>query len=161
MLQQLADLNVAAVAEAAALQIDQASQREWWLLEQLANQTIRSWRVQGFAEGRLALLERHGLVRGDQLYCRIERIADLPGIGRGLQHNLRRQLKAVVRQLEQEPPPCPPEPSARHEPLAQQQLEVLAQRWQALSDDTARLRGQMEARRRELEQQQQQLDAHF
>ena len=76
------------------------------LLEQLAEHTIRSWRVEGFGEGRLALLERHGLVRADQLHQHIERITALPGIGRGLQNNLRQRLGAVVRELQRQQPPA-------------------------------------------------------
>lgn len=95
-----------ATAVAEALQRAEAQQREQWLLEQLAAHTIRSWRVEGFGEGRLALLERHGLVRADQLHQHIERITALPGIGRGLQSNLRHRLSAVVSQLPQQPTPA-------------------------------------------------------
>jgi len=118
LLKQLARADTSALAEALLQQSDpalaaaealeraEARQREQWLLEQLAQHTIRSWRVEGFGEGRLELLERHGLVRADQLHQHIERITALPGIGKGLQNNLRQRLGAVVRQLQQHQPPA-------------------------------------------------------
>ncbi|QPN59720.1 hypothetical protein H8F24_17485 [Synechococcus sp. CBW1002] len=186
LLEQLAGMDVTAVADATASQQDPAEvvalasqraeeqQRQQWLLEHLADHTIRSWRVEGFGEGRLALLEQHGLVRGDQLYRQIERITALPGIGRGLQNNLRRQLNAVVRQLDQEQQGPQAAPAIRLEdlqPLVQavelpmaerlQQLEALMERWQALRDGSDRLRGRMEARRRERDEQLQRLETLF
>ena len=186
LLQDLADVDVAAVAAAAAHQQDPAElvvralQRaeeqhvEQWLLEQLAAHTIRSWRVEGFGEGRLALLEQHGLVRGDQLYRHIDRITALPGIGKGLQHNLQLQLNAVVGQLHQEQPPRPAAPAVRLEdlqpmlpaaelPVAErlQRLEALAERWQALKASSDRLQSRIEACCRERDQQLQRLEALF
>lgn len=84
-----------------------------WLREQLAQQPLRSWRIEGFGEGRLALLERHGLERGDQLLERIEQLTALPGIGRGLQQRLRQHLQAEIKRLQgQSDGSSPPEPGA-------------------------------------------------
>jgi DNA-binding helix-hairpin-helix protein with protein kinase domain len=132
LLQQLARADASALADALlqqsdpalaaaeALQRAEARQREQWLLEQLAQHTIRSWRVEGFGEVRLALLERHGLMRADQLHQHIERITALPGIGKGLQNSLRQRLAAVVRQLQQ------------HHPLAAVALADLRQQMAAV-----------------------------
>lgn len=80
----------------------QASERrqEQWLREQLAAQPLRSWRIEGFGEGRMALLERHGLERGDQLLERIDQLTALPGIGQGLEQRLRQKLQAEINQIQ-------------------------------------------------------------
>ncbi|WP_094560602.1 hypothetical protein [Synechococcus sp. 8F6] len=71
-----------------------------WLQQQLAQQPLRSWRMEGFGDGRMALLERHGLERGDQLLERIDQLTSLAGIGRGLQQRLRQQLENEIQTLQ-------------------------------------------------------------
>jgi DNA-binding helix-hairpin-helix protein with protein kinase domain len=87
----------------------QAAERrqQQWLQQQLAKQPLRSWRVEGFGEGRMTLLERHGLERGDQLLERIEQLTALPGIGQGLQQRLHQHLQAEINQLLTRPADSP------------------------------------------------------
>jgi len=74
--------------------------RERWLREQLSREPLRSWKIQGFGEARMKLLESHGLCNGDQLRTNIDRLQALPGIGGGLQQRLRSQLDQVVQRLD-------------------------------------------------------------
>lgn len=179
VLQQLAGVEVGALAAAVARQQDPAETvaralqqaqeqlQQQWLLEQLAAHTIRSWKVEGFGEGRLALLEQHGLVRGDHLYRHIERITALPGIGRGLQNNLRQRLNAVVHQLQRQQPRQAVTmedltPLIDHSLLSlvatETQLEPLAARWQDLGDGADRLRQRIAHLSQQRDQQLQQLE---
>lgn len=182
LLQQLAAIDLselaaalvqqpdAAAAAAEALQHAEAQQREQWLLAQLAQDTIRSWRLEGFGEGRLALLEQNGLVRADQLHQHIERITALPGIGRGLQNTLRQRLNAVVRQLQRHQPPVAigidelrqqiPAAPMRYTPLLQS-LQSLEVQWQVLRSDTDRLEERVALLSVERDQQLQQFEALF
>lgn len=73
---------------------------ERWLREQLRGELLRSWKLEGFGEARLRLLESHGLCNGDQLRTNIDRLQALPGIGAGLHRRLRTRLDQVVQQLE-------------------------------------------------------------
>lgn len=172
--QQLASVELTAIAELLAQQQDPAQtavlllrrlreqRQEQWLLEQLASQTLRSWRMDGFGETRLALLERHGLVRADQLYRNIERVTALPGIGRGLENSLRRHLNAALRQLQrnQSPAVTPLPPSELQalvpQPAGQQsvdeQLRRLEDTWRRLQEDTHQLREVLVERQRQGEQ---------
>jgi len=183
LLQQLAALDLAVLADALQQQGEPvaamvtaaqaravAEQRQRWLLEQLALQPIRSWRVEGFGEGRLALLERHGLVRADQLQQHIERITALPGIGRGLQNNLRQQLKAAVRQLERRQPPAAIgiadlrqqlEAPALPFPALLAPLQALQEQWQTLRSATDQLEERLDQLREQRERLQQQLEGLF
>ncbi len=183
LLQQLAALDLGELAAslqqqgepvaamvAAAQERAAAEQRQRWLLEQLALQPIRSWRVEGFGEGRLALLERHGLVRADQLQQHIERITALPGIGRGLQNNLRQQLKAAVRQLEHRQPPLAIgiadlrqqlEAPALPFPVLLAPLQALQEQWQTLRSATDQLEERLGGLRGQRERLQQQLEGLF
>jgi DNA-binding helix-hairpin-helix protein with protein kinase domain len=182
LLQQLASADGSAVADglllqsepaeavAAALERATEQQRERWLLEQLAQHTIRSWRVEGFGEGRLALLERHGLVRADQLHQHIERITALPGIGKGLQNSLRQRLAAVVRQLQQHQPPAAVALADLRQQIAavplpvmplQEGLERLLEQVQTLHGGADRLEQRLEHHRCQRDQQLQQLENLF
>ena len=111
LLQALAQCGTEALAERLALhdprrqaqrmgrQAAELSQGQW-LRQQLAEQRLRDWRIEGFGEGRWQLLEHHGLERGDQLLARIDQLTSLQGIGPGLQQRLRRHLQAEVALLE-------------------------------------------------------------
>jgi serine/threonine protein kinase len=74
--------------------------RERWLREQLSHEPLRTWKIEGFGDARLKLLESHGLCNGDQLRAHIDRLQALPGIGAGLQKRLRTRLDQVVQRLE-------------------------------------------------------------
>lgn len=182
LLQQLAAFDLSALAAAVpqqsdpaeaaaeALQRAESQLRQQWLLEKLAQQPIRSWRVEGFGEGRLALLEQHGLVRADQLQQHIDRITALPGIGRGLQNNLRQQLNAVVRQLERSQPPVAIGIAALRQqipvvpvPLTtlQEPLESLLLQVQSLRSTTDQLQERIDSLRQQRDRQLQQLEALF
>jgi hypothetical protein len=111
LLHQLASSGVAELASALPLHDPEHSaarlwqraiehQHQRWLREQLAQQSLRAWRIAGFGESRMALLERHGLERGDQLLERADHLSDLPGIGRVLQQRLRQRLRAEVEALQ-------------------------------------------------------------
>ena len=56
----------------------------------------------------MALLEHHGLERGNQLLERIEQLTALPGIGRGLQQRLRQHLQAEIKRLQSQPDDAAP-----------------------------------------------------
>lgn len=104
--------------------------RGQWLRQQLEQQRLRDWRIEGFGEGRWQLLERHGLERGDQLYARIDQLTALQGIGPGLQQRLRRHLQAEVALLEARGSGAPrPEPDRSDLPrlLGADTLEQLSQ----------------------------------
>lgn len=70
--------------------------RQNWLQQQLAGQSLRSWRIEGFGESRMALLQQHGLERGDQLLAQIDRLQSLSGIGQALQRKLRHHLESEI-----------------------------------------------------------------
>jgi serine/threonine protein kinase len=82
----------------AMLQHVVAQQEERWLNNWLKQQKIRSWQIEGFGEGRMATLESHRLFDGEQLRYHIDRVTDLPGIGKGLQSRLRRHLDQLIKQ---------------------------------------------------------------
>jgi hypothetical protein len=119
LMQRLANSNTAELASSlplqdpnrgAALLWEQALERQQqqWLRERLAQQSLRSWQIDGFGEGRMALLERHGLERGDQLLAMTDQLNALPGIGRVLQQRLRLRLRAEVEKLQGEQHQLPP-----------------------------------------------------
>ena len=114
LLNRLAGCGVAELADRLPLQDPERSAerlwrqasvrwREQWLRAQLAQQSLRSWRIEGFGEGRMALLARHGLTRGDHLLERIDQLTALPGIGRGLQQRLHQHLQAELQRLQASP----------------------------------------------------------
>jgi len=74
-----------------------AQQEERWLSDWLKQETIRSWQIEGFGEGRMTTLESHGLVDGEQLRCHIDRVNEIPGIGKGLQGRLRSHLDQLIQ----------------------------------------------------------------
>jgi DNA-binding helix-hairpin-helix protein with protein kinase domain len=74
--------------------------REKWLVEQLEKIPLRSCRLEGFGEGRLALLEDYGLVNAGQLRLHLDQITALPGIGVGLQRRLEQRLEVMIAELE-------------------------------------------------------------
>jgi serine/threonine protein kinase len=89
------DESPAAIASArVAAAIGEFEER--WLSRELEHQPIRSWQIEGFGEARLALLEGRGLVNGEHLRRPIDRLTELPGIGRGLQARLRSHLDGVL-----------------------------------------------------------------
>lgn len=124
LLERLASCGAAELADRLPLHDPQRSaellwrqiserRQQRWLRQQLAQQPLRRWRIEGFGEGRMALLERHGLERGDQLLERIEQLTALPGIGRGLQQRLRQHLLAEIKRLQaQHDASALPEPGA-------------------------------------------------
>lgn len=82
--------------------ISQACHRrqQQWLAQQLSQIPIRSWQIQGFGSARINLLESHGLIHGKHLRGHLDRLTDLPGIGKGLQEKRRSHLAAVIQRLE-------------------------------------------------------------
>ena len=86
-------------------------QRQNWLQQQLAGQSLRSWRIEGFGEGRMALLQKHGLERGDQLLAQLDKLQSLSGIGQGLQRRLRQHLESEIAELESKQPIAGAQPS--------------------------------------------------
>lgn len=74
-------------------------EQERWVTRQLEQQPIRTWKIDGFGEGRLALLESRGLINGEHLRCHIDRLTAVPGIGKGLQGRLRMHLDGVIDEL--------------------------------------------------------------
>jgi hypothetical protein len=64
-----------------------ARRQKRWLQDQLAQQALRSWRIETFGEGRMALLVRHGLERGDQLLERIDQLTPSPASAKGCRRN--------------------------------------------------------------------------
>ena len=74
-----------------------AQQEERWLNNWLKQEKIRSWQIEGFGESRMATLESHGLVDGEQLRCHINRVTELPGIGKGLQSRLSKHLDQLIK----------------------------------------------------------------
>ena len=74
-----------------------AQQEERWLNNWLKQEKIRSWQIEGFGEGRMATLESHGLIDGQQLRCHIDRVTELPGIGKGLQSRLSKHLDQLIK----------------------------------------------------------------
>ncbi|MCX5951802.1 MAG: hypothetical protein NT158_11825 [Cyanobacteria bacterium] len=79
------------------LQYVVVEQEERWLNNWLKQEKIRTWQIEGFGEGRMATLESHGLVDGEQLRCHINRVTELPGIGKGLQSRLSKHLDQLIK----------------------------------------------------------------
>ena len=111
LVQRLANNNAAELASTLPLQDPERSaallwrrtserQQQQWLQEQLSQQWLRTWQIEGFGKGRMALLERHGLERADQLLVQIDQITALPGIGRALQQRLQLRLSAEIEKLQ-------------------------------------------------------------
>jgi DNA-binding helix-hairpin-helix protein with protein kinase domain len=75
-------------------------QRQRWLEQQLASQPIKSWNVPGFGNQRMALLERHGLTRADQVWRQPNTLSAIPGIGASLQKSLLQKLEQVSSELQ-------------------------------------------------------------
>ena len=99
---ELADqLPLSDPTHSAAVLWRQAAERRHvrWLRMQLAQQPLHNWRIDGFGQGRMALLERHGIACGDHLLDHIDQLTALPGIGRGLQARLRQHLQLEISRL--------------------------------------------------------------
>ena len=110
LLEQLAEIDTSTInhlcsdsdpqaVSTALLQRAVGLQEERWLGHQLEQESIRSWQIEGFGEGRLALLEGHGLLHGEHLRRNIDRLTALPGIGKGLQGRLKAKLDTVTTEL--------------------------------------------------------------
>lgn len=113
-----------------------ARQREQALQEQLPRIPLRSLRVEGFGEGRWALLENQGLVHLGHLHQRRNQLTTLSGIGPGLATRLRAQLDRVIQDqldlLAPQPLVCDPA-DLMPSPADRAQLERLEQALLALS----------------------------
>jgi DNA-binding helix-hairpin-helix protein with protein kinase domain len=101
-LQRLVAVQDPDTAASARLQRAQAQAEEQWLSQQLEQEAIRSWNIEGFGQARLALLESHGLFHGNHLRQNIDRLTALPGLGRVLQERLRSHLNGLITRLRAE-----------------------------------------------------------
>lgn len=130
------------VADAAAAETVRdliTARKKQWMSEQMERIPIRSWKLEGFGEARLALLERHGLSTSQQMHHNIERITALPGIGHGLQQRLRRHLDDMLRELQRlaEGRTWPIDPAVLIAPDAAALVKRLESEFQALQRQVA------------------------
>lgn len=94
------DLPMAAEDPAAAvlaeLEAAVERQRQTWLRRRLEQELLCHWRIEGLGTQRRALLEGHGLLHAEHLRLQIDRLTELPGIGKGIQRKLSNHLEAVI-----------------------------------------------------------------
>jgi DNA-binding helix-hairpin-helix protein with protein kinase domain len=103
LLDALAALDTAALDAAADAPARQKqlliAQVDQWIEEQLRMIPIRSWAMEGFGEGRLAVLEAHELGMADQLRRGLDRVRELPGFGPTLHQRLQEHLGRTLEEL--------------------------------------------------------------
>jgi DNA-binding helix-hairpin-helix protein with protein kinase domain len=95
---QKAGQQAPALVALKALQTKISEKDKQWFSQQLEQEIISNWMIEGLGPTRWALLRDHRIINAQQLRKSINDLTTLPGIGTVLQSRLKSQLNTVINQ---------------------------------------------------------------